>query len=122
MDIAELRKLLQDEDYERLKTALVGVNCAFLLEVWSGLKSLEKLILFKLLELEPAMGFYSKLSFDEKYFLLCAFDVNSIAPVLEKLSPKQRALFVTLPDPCYDKMFHQVVSERVDITLSIQKN
>lgn len=99
-----------------------SANLAELAIAWPKLKPLQKLTLFKLLDAPRALEFYARLPFDEKYFLLCGFPLQSIAPVLEGLSSADRRRFVQLPREFYDRMFRQLVSERVEMTLPIENN
>lgn len=117
-----LKALLKAGRYAELKASLKELGLKDLAAAWPALAPMEKAVAFKLLDPKPALDFYSRLPFVEKYFLLCAFDPNSIAPVLENLSPAERSLFHRLPEECYNVMFHQVVTEQVEIQLTIQKN
>ena len=95
-DYRELKRLLLHEDLDPLRRG------------WSGLDFMGKAVLFKLMEPNAAMEFYRRLPFEEKYFLFCAFDRGSIAPVLEDLPPRMRSLFHHLPKECYDEMFRRL--------------
>jgi hypothetical protein len=68
------------------------------------------------------MQLYAALPMKEKYYLLCGFPLQSIAPVLENLTTAQKRHFVQLPRENYDRMFRQLVSERVEINFPLSKN
>lgn len=107
-----IAELIEKAAYGELKSFLDGLECGRLAAAWPELKPLERLVAFKLLDGPAAMQFYGELSFKEKYFMLCGFPLNAIAPVLENLGLHERRLFRQLPRDCYDRMFRQLVSER----------
>ena len=90
--------------------------------IWPQFGALNKLVLFKLMDAGRAMEFYAQLPMKEKYYLLCGFPLSSIAPILETLEPVQRRVFVQLPREFYDRMFKQLVTERVEINFPLSKN
>lgn len=118
MEPGRLQELLRARDYAALEAALARAPLADLAAAWTKLSPLDKLTAFKLLDAPRALEFYSGLEFKEKYLLLCGFPLQSIAPVLEGLPPAQKRRFVQLPREFYDRMFRQLVSERVDLTIS----
>lgn len=118
MDSRRLLELLRARDFAALEAELSLAPLDALASWWPQLSPLDKLVAFKLLDAPRALDFYTRLSFKEKYFLLCGFPLQSIAPVLEGLAPGQKRHFVQLPREFYDKMFRQLVSERVDMTIS----
>ena len=87
---------------------------AELAKTWTKLPALDKLVAFKRLDAPRALEFYTLLPFNEKYFLLCGFPLQSIAPVLEGLPLGQRRRFVSLPREFYERMFRQLVAERAE--------
>ena len=122
VEFDRLAALLRGGRYADLASALEGAETALLAAGWQGLSPLEKLVFFKLMQGPRAMDLYARLPFKEKYFLLCGFPLQAIAPVLETLSPSERRLFVSLPRECYDRMFRQVVSPRVEFDFTVRKN
>jgi hypothetical protein len=118
MDPRRLTQLLSARDFAALEAALSLAPLDGLPDWWRELSPLDRLVAFKLLDAPRALEFYGRLSFKEKYFLLCGFPLQSIAPVLEDLPPGQKRRFVQLPREFYDRMFRQLVSERVDMTIS----
>ena len=121
-DCRLIEGLLQRADYLELEKIVADVNLKKLAEAWPNFKPLDKLVLFKLLDAPRAMDFYGSLGFKEKYYLLCGFPLSTIAPVLEKLSAAERRVFVQLPREFYDRMFRQLISERVEMTVSVRPN
>ena len=121
-ELKPIEVLLHGNKYAELEKLMAEINLERLERFWPRFKPLEKLVLFKLLDAPRAMDFYGLLPFREKYYLLCGFPLNTIAPILESLKPSQRRLFVQLPRKFYDRMFRQLVSERVEITLSLRNN
>lgn len=121
-DFRALEDLMKSGGYAELRARLATVDRAELERAWAQFKPMEKLVLFKLMDAPAAYQFYSGLSFREKYYLLCGFPLNSIAPVLEAAGPEQKRLFVQLPREFYDRMFRQLVSERVVMRVPIRQN
>lgn len=56
------------------------------------------------------MAFYDRLPPHEQYFLLCSFELGSIAPILEDAPGKTRALFRRFHEDCYEHMFRRLIS------------
>lgn len=112
-----LEALIERKDYGGLRRALAEADRETLAEAWPRFRPLEKLVLFKLMDAPAALEFYRGLPFKERYFLLCGFPLNSIAPVLEEASPAERRLFVQLPREFYDRMFRQLLPQRLVVTL-----
>jgi len=120
--VKDYRRKLSHADYKEIKSSLEVGDLTELLEAWRFFRPMERLLLFKLMEPRRALDFYSQLEFNERYFLLCAYEPNSIAPVLEKLSPQNRALFKPLPAVYYDRMLKMIVSDQIEIQLSATNN
>lgn len=97
--------LLEKRSYAEVRRKLAAAGNGELREAWSGLPPLRRLTLFKLMDAARALEFYESLPFDERYFLLGGFPLQSIAPVLEGLDPSTRRLFVQLPRGCWERMF-----------------
>jgi len=102
--------VLSLDDYAALEKSLAEADLAELAASWSALAPMRKLVAFKLLDAPRALELYEKLPFAERYFLLCGFPLQSIAPILEKLSPLERRLFVQLPRGFYDRMFRMLAA------------
>jgi hypothetical protein len=115
-------RLLDEKDYAALESSLADADLPKLAGLWPQFTQLHKLILFKLMDAPRALELYGLLPFKEKYFLLCGFPLNSIAPVLEALSPLERRHFVQLPREFYDRMFRQLVPSRVEMDLTLRNN
>lgn len=111
-DLKWYKTLLKRGDYAALEKAVAGADLQKIASLWSRLAPLQKLVVFKLLDAPRAMEFYGRLPFKEKYYLLCGFPLNAIAPVLEGLAPADRRRFVQLPRPFYDRMFRRLVASR----------
>ncbi len=113
-----IEALTERADYAALKELAARVDRVELLEAWEKLKPMDKLVVFKLMNAPAALEFYESVSFREKYFLLCGFPLQSIAPLLE--APAERRLFVSLPREFYDRMFRRLLAEspRLDFTLN----
>ncbi|OGR84204.1 MAG: hypothetical protein A3J74_07790 [Elusimicrobia bacterium RIFCSPHIGHO2_02_FULL_57_9] len=121
-ELALIDQLLENKDYAGLEQLMTDAGLVELAQAWPRFKPLDKLILFKLLDAARAMEFYGLLPFKEKYYLLCGFPLNSIAPVLENLDAAGRRRFVQLPREFYDRMFRQLVSDRLEMTVSVGPN
>lgn len=89
--------MLKAGAYGELKALLLGADLDGLRESWPKFEPLGKLVLFKLLEAPRAAQLYLGLDFSERYFLFCGLPLAAIAPVLERLLPAERRLFVQLP-------------------------
>ncbi|MFH2203166.1 MAG: hypothetical protein ABIJ96_08645 [Elusimicrobiota bacterium] len=120
--VGRFRRLIAGEDFAVLGREVGRCGLERLADAWREFRPIEKLILFKLMEPKRAFAFYARLDFDGKYFLLCAFDRNTIAPVLDKASRPVRALFKTLPASYYDRMLRLLASEQVEIQLTVRDN
>lgn len=107
--VGELRRLLAEKSFLRLKRKLEAIDCESLAGCWDGFEGLAKLILFKLLKPAKALRLYERLSFESQYFLFCGFELQTIAPVLEDLSGKTCRLFHKLPEAYYDKMLRILI-------------
>lgn len=117
-----IEKSLENKDYAALEQLVADVNLKELVLAWPDYKPLDKLVLFKLLDATRAMDFYGRLPFKEKYYLLCGFPLNAIAPILEDMDAAGRRRFVQLPREFYDRMFRQLVSERIEMTIPASSN
>lgn len=117
-----ISELAQAAAYDELKNYLDGLDPKRLAASWPELKPIEQLVVFKLMDGPLAMELYGELSFKEKYFMLCGFSLNAISPILEKMEPLKRRLFHQLPRDDYDKMFRQLVSQRVELDVPVSRN
>ena len=118
MDTRRLQELLKAREVAALEAELTDAALPELVAVWMQLGALDKLVAFKLLDAPRAMELYALLPYREKYYLFCGFPLQSIAPVLEALAPRERRCFVQLPREFYDTMFRQLVGERVEAALT----
>ena|SRR6185503_3321565 len=107
-----LSALVDARDYAALEERLAAIKLGELVEVWPSLEAMPRLVCFKLLDATRALELYELLPFLSKYELLCAFSLQSIAPVLEPLGIVERQRFVTLPRDFYDRMFRLLVAEQ----------
>jgi hypothetical protein len=105
--------LLRAKDYAALEKELTAAPLKTLSAGWAQRAAFDKLILFKLLDAPRALELYALLPYEEKYFLLCGFPLQSIAPALEPLDASARRRFVQLPRESYDVMFRQLVEDKV---------
>lgn len=121
-DFEALEGMIAKRAFGLLKETLADTDRSELAEAWPRFKPLDKLVLFKLLDAQTALDFYTGLPFKERYYLLCGFPLDSIAPVLEAAPAADRRLFVQLPREFYDRMFRQLISERVVVTLPLRNN
>ncbi|MBI3552886.1 MAG: hypothetical protein HY077_10245 [Elusimicrobia bacterium] len=122
VEYRRLESLLKDCAYAELEELVANADLGELAVIWPQFGAMSKLVLFKLMDAGRAMEFYARLPMKEKYYLLCGFSLQSIAPVLEALKPAERRVFVQLPREFYDKMFKQLVTERVEITFPLSNN
>lgn len=97
--------LLSAKDYPALERELARAPAAEVASLWPELGALDKLVVFKLLDAARALEVFEKLPFSERYFVFSGFPLQSIAPVLEELTPAQRRPFVQLPRDHYERMF-----------------
>lgn len=88
---------IRERRYLELKAHLETAPLKDLLGPWKGFKPLEKLILFKLLSADRALRLYDSLDASEKYFMFCGLNRETIAPIVENLSDRERGLFVEIP-------------------------
>lgn len=105
-----IMELLKKRAYAQLRRELATTPRAELAAHWPSLAPLEKLTLFKLLDATAAMELYDALPFEERYFLLGGFPLQSIAPILEDLPPVERRQFVQLPRDSYERMFRSLLA------------
>ena len=110
-EVARVEGLAAAAAYAELDAFAAELSLAGLAKAWSAFKPMTKLALFKLMDPPRALELYGLLPFDERFFLLCAFPLASIAPILETLSPSQKTLFHQMPREYYDRMFRQLVSQ-----------
>ena len=122
VEYRRLELLLKDSDYAELEKVVARADLEELAVIWPQFGAMSKLVLFKLMDAHRALEFYASLAMKEKYYLLCGFPLQSIAPVLESLKPAERRVFVQLPREFYDRMFKLLVTERVEITFPLNKN
>lgn len=119
--IERIAALAESADYAALKE-LAAERREELLASWGKLKPMDKLVVFKLMSAPAALEFYERLPFREKYFLLCGFPLQSIAPVLEAAGPAGRRLFVQLPREFYDRMFRRLLAESPTLDVTVNTN
>lgn len=103
--------LLNKKDFRGLKGELQQVPLAQLHETWSDLKPFQKVILFKLLERGRALEMYSALPFEEKYLVLCAKQLQTLAPILEAFPQGERSLFHEIDEEQHDQMVKMAMRE-----------
>ena len=115
-------ELLGLRAYAELKAWLKICDRSSLLRDWGAFPPVNQLVLFKLMDPQSAQVFYTRLGMRDRYLILCGFALSSIAPVLERLSAEEKGLFVSLPQKAYDRMFRQLVTERVELKLSLRFN
>lgn len=104
-----IERLCRDADYAQLEKVVSEADLGALVSLWTRLRPLEKLTVFKLMAAPRALEFYALAPFKEKYYLLCGFPLGAIAPVLEGLPSLERRRFAQLPRKFYDRMFRQLV-------------
>lgn len=122
LSAAQVSRLLEAKDYAGLESALAGAPLADVAQLWSQLEPMQKLVCFKVMDAPRALELYEALSFDDQYFLLCGFPLQSIAPVLQGLTPAQRRSFVSLPRDFYDRMFRRLVRTRSELDVPVRPN
>lgn len=103
--LKNIRRLLAAKDYAGLEALLAGAAVSELAALWPELEPMERLVAFKVMDAPRALELYEALPFDHRYFLLCGFPLQSIAPVIAALPPAGRRPFVQLPRDYYDRMF-----------------
>lgn len=121
-ELQALRSCLSSKRYGELRALLAGLGAVRLAGLWREFEPIEKLVQFKLLSPRKALELYAALDVDAKYFLLCAFELESIAPVLARLPPKTRGLFRRLPEAYYDRMLRALAREQTEIVVSVGTN
>ncbi len=105
MDLAsELAERIEAKEFHAAKSLVNEGRTEPLAEVWPRLPLFERLIVFKLLTPENAWALFESLDSEFRFELFTAFDLGSIAPVLESLPEKERSLFVVLPEEFYERM------------------
>jgi len=102
--VRELVKRLETKDYRAAKSLVNEGGTEPLAEGWPRLPLFERLVIFKLLSPERAWELFECLDFEARYTLFTAFDLGSIAPILEPLSEEDRSLFHVLPEADYARM------------------
>jgi len=122
MNLAAYRKLIASRRYARLSAVLSGEDVQNLAGFWQGLRPVEKLVLFKLMESKSALSLYRRLPFEEKYFLLLGHPTGSAGPAIEGLPPSLRRLFAEKPEGFYDHMLTMLVGAEVGIPLTYDRN
>ncbi|MBI5882512.1 MAG: hypothetical protein HZB91_05345 [Elusimicrobia bacterium] len=105
---ARLRLLLEDKDISGLRHAISSSGTEELAALFPGLAPMEKLACFKLMKYETAVAMFQRLSFSERYFLLCGFPLQSIAPLLSGLDGWQRTLFHESPPVLFDRLLDEM--------------
>jgi Mg/Co/Ni transporter MgtE len=120
--VGHFRRLIADKAFLVIRRELKAIDFDVLSECWPEFTPLEKLVLFKLQTPANALDFYEGLEADEQYFLLSGFEINTIAPLLEDLPEKSRALFQKLPESYYDKMLHLLACQQVEMEVAVQTN
>ncbi len=119
---AALSRLIGAKDYAGLESSLASAALADVAQLWTQLEPMQKLVCFKVMDAPRALELYDALSFNEQYFLLCGFPLQSIAPVLEGLSPMERRVFVQLPRDFYDRMFRRLIKTRAEMDVTVRPN
>jgi Mg/Co/Ni transporter MgtE len=122
VSVAGLSRLIAEKDYAALEELLAAAPLADTAQLWTQLEPMQKLVCFKVMDAPRAFELYEAVSFNEQYFLLCGFPLQSIAPVLEGLTPIQRRVFVQLPRDFYDRMFRILVKTRAELDVPIRPN
>ncbi len=109
----EFSSLIEQNRYADLKRLLEQEPISSILSEWKNLKPLERLVVFKLLPVDKALELYGKLDDSEKYFLFCGLGPQSIAPILENLSDRDRSLFIEIPKNFAEDMMAALLKVRV---------
>lgn len=108
MNPAFLKELVQKKYYGELKQSLQNLTDPMLLSFWKESPLLEKILLFKLLDVERAFCFFQLLSPPERYLILGATETGSLGPAIESLTEAEKKRF-----------FHQLSKEQVDRMVEI---
>ncbi|MFA6316690.1 MAG: hypothetical protein WC943_04670 [Elusimicrobiota bacterium] len=106
--LARLPRLLERRDFSGLRHALQSCGPEDLAAWLPSRAPLEKLACFKLMRHETALALFRLLPFSERYFLVCGFPLQSLAPLLSELSGLQRALFHESPPALRDMMLDEM--------------
>jgi len=113
--LPEIKELLVEKNFNQLKELLKTIPSIDLSEGWIYLESQEKIIVFKLLSFKKAIEVFEDLRFDDQEFLLNNLENTEIAPLLNEMSPDERAeLFKDLPSKVVKKLFSIMKKEEVD--------
>ena len=113
--LPEIKELLESKNLNQLKELLKTIPSIDLSEGWIYLEEQEKIIVFKLLSFKKAVEVFEDLKFSEQKFLLDNLENVEIIPILNEMSPDERAeLFKDLPPKIVKKLFSVMKKEEVE--------
>jgi magnesium transporter len=103
--VPEIKELLQEKQFQELKSFLKTIHPIELAEGWSNFTPQEKLLVFRLFDIRGAVEFFEELDFEEQKFLLDNIEDASISELLQDMAGDERSkLFHQLPDRARKKM------------------
>ncbi len=110
--MGKLASLIDQGRYADLKRLLEQEPISSILSEWKNLKPLERLVVFKLLSVDKALELYRKADEAEQYFLFCGLGSQTIAPILENLSDRERSLFIEIPKNFAEDMMAELLNSQ----------
>ncbi|MFA5411569.1 MAG: magnesium transporter [Candidatus Omnitrophota bacterium] len=110
--LPDIKELIQQKDFNGLKTMLKTVRSVDLAEGWKHFAPAEKIIVFKLLGTKKAIEVFENLRSIEQTYILNNLDNAEVAEIINEMAPDERAdLFKELPGKVFKKFFALVNKE-----------
>ncbi|RKY37786.1 MAG: magnesium transporter [Candidatus Omnitrophota bacterium] len=110
-----MQHLLAEKNFLQAKAFLTEIPAIDIAEIWPDFLDKEKILLFKLLEINLAVELFESLKFEEQSFLLDNLDNVDVSHVLNEMAPDERAnLFKDLPPKVIKKFFRLMKKEEVE--------
>lgn len=110
--LPEIKELINQKDFNRLKALLKTIHSMDLAEGWETLEPKEKIIVFKLLGSRKAIELFEALKFLEQSYILKNLNNEEVALVINEMASDERAdLFKELPEKIFKKLFALVSKE-----------
>lgn len=111
--LPEIRELIQNKDFNGLKTLVKTINSIDFAEDWRYLEPQEKIIIFKLLGTKKAVEVFENLRVPEQTYILDNLGNTEVAQIINEMAPDERAdLFKELPGRVVKKLFNLVNKEK----------
>lgn len=111
--LPEIRELIQNKDFNGLKTLVKTINSIDFAEDWRYLEPQEKIIIFKLLGTKKTVEVFENLRVPEQTYILDNLGNTEVAQIINEMAPDERAdLFKELPGRVVKKLFNLVNKEK----------